>query len=378
MDNHHEVPTMKQHVLAYAAGTPTAKRVSKETLNHCELIEQVSGLDVYAHTPEAYRRAYEALGVDIVNRVPLENAPPSTPPGERRQHPQNADYDLTALGVYDTASRRVWPCREPEDIWRFDVGGLRYEQLLTPVPHPVSAADAAVRQAALGEVGLYYPMLYTTLFMWPVETFGWELFMLAAATEPERFAERVLKPCAAKSAALVAELAQTDSPFVFVHDDLASATGPVFAPVWYDEFIFPLYPAILAPARAAGRKIILVADGNMTAFLPQIAALFDGFMCENPATPLEAVIEHFGQPGKFIIGGIDTVRLSTGAPVEVRAMVRRVHERTRDLPGFAMSSCGGLHDDIPLANLEAYFDARAEVGVTPTDWRTRCRKEKTP
>ena len=39
---------------------------------------------------------------------------------------------------------------------------------------------------------------------------------------------------------------------------------------------------------------------------------------------------------------------------------------------------GGLHDDIPLANLEAYFDARAEVGVTPTDWRTRCRKEKTP
>jgi hypothetical protein len=138
--------------------------------------------------------------------------------------------------------------------------------------------------------------------------------MLAAATEPERFAEHVLKPCAAKSAALVAELVRTESPFVFVHDDLASATGPVFAPAWYDEFIFPLYPVILAPARAAGKKLILVADGNMTAFLPQIAALFDGFMCENPATPLESVIEHFGRPGKFIIGGIETVRLSTGAP----------------------------------------------------------------
>jgi hypothetical protein len=42
-------------------------------------------------------------------------------------------------------------------------------------------------------------------------------------------------------------------------------------------------------------------------------------------------------------------------------------------PGFAMASGGGLHGNIPLGNLTAYFDARAEVGATPTDWRTRCR-----
>ncbi|MEI8352362.1 MAG: uroporphyrinogen decarboxylase family protein [bacterium] len=369
---------MKQDALNFGAGSPTVKRVSKETLNHRGLVELVSGLDAYAHTAEAYRRAYEALGIDLINRVPLENAPPPTPPGERRTHSRNADYDLTALGVYDTASRRVWPCREPDDLWRFDVAGLRYEQLVTPVPHPVSAADARARQAALGEIGLYYPMLYTTLFMWPVETFGWELFMLAAAEAPARFAEHVLKPCAAKSTELVAELARTDLPFVFVHDDLASATGPVLAPAWYDEFIFPLYPAILAPARGAGKKVILVADGNMTAFLPRITELFDGFMCENPATPLEAVIEYFGRPGKFLIGGIETVRLAIGAPAEVRDMVLQLHAKTRHLPGFAMASCGGLHGDIPLANLEAYFDARAAIGVTPRDWRTRCRKEETP
>ena len=28
-----------------------------------------------------------------------------------------------------------------------------------------------------------------------------------------------------------------------------------------------------------------------------------------------------------------------------------------------MASGGGLHGNIPLANLEAYFDARAEVGA---------------
>ena len=55
-------------------------------------------------------------------------------------------------------------------------------------------------------------------------------------------------------------------------------------------------------------------------------------------------------------------------------MVLRLHEQTQHLPGFAMASCGGLHGDLPLANLEAYFDVRAEIGVTPGDWRTRRRK----
>ena len=66
---------MKSDVLAWANGHPTSKRVAKETLNHPGLIELVSGLNVYEHTAKAYRRAYEALGIDIINRVPLENAP---------------------------------------------------------------------------------------------------------------------------------------------------------------------------------------------------------------------------------------------------------------------------------------------------------------
>ncbi len=55
-------------------GAPTGKRPCKETLNHAALISRVSGLDVYEHTPEAFRRAYAALGIDIINRVPLDNA----------------------------------------------------------------------------------------------------------------------------------------------------------------------------------------------------------------------------------------------------------------------------------------------------------------
>jgi hypothetical protein len=32
-----------------------------------------------------------------------------------------------------------------------------------------------------------------------------------------------------------------------------------------------------------------------------------------------------------------------------------------------------LHGNIPLANLEAYFDARVEAGFTPPGWRAADR-----
>ena len=174
---------MKQDVLRWAEGVPTDKLVTKETLNHRALIELVSGLDVYQHTAEAYRRAYQALGIDIVNRVPLGNAPAPTPAGQTRPHPTKP-YHYAPLGVYDTVMRHTYPCTTPEAVWDLDVGSLSYDDLLTPVPHPCTAEDIQAREAAIGEVGLYYPMLYTTLFMWGVEVLGWNTFMLAAAMEP--------------------------------------------------------------------------------------------------------------------------------------------------------------------------------------------------
>ena len=74
-----------------------------------------------------------------------------------------------------------------------------------------------------------------------------------------------------------------------------------------------------------------------------------------------------------MIGGVDTAKLTVGSPDEVRQMVLDLHEKMKNCSGFAISSCSGLHGNIPLANLEAYFDARVEIGATPEDWRNRCK-----
>ncbi|MFA5876711.1 MAG: uroporphyrinogen decarboxylase family protein [Candidatus Margulisiibacteriota bacterium] len=368
---------MKVDVLAWAEGTRPGKMISKETLNHPELIRMISGLDVYQHTRESYLRAYQALGIDLINRVPMDNAPLPTLVGQTRSHP-TLPYNFSSLGVFDTAMRHTYACRDPDDVWRLDMSGIRLEDLIVPVPHACNAEDIRLREAALGDIGVYYPMCYTTLFMWAVEVLGWETFMMAAATDPQRFHEHFLLPCVEKSKAIVRQMAAASQcPFVFLHDDVAGAAGPMLRLSWYDDFVFPHYPEIFAEAKRLGKRVIVVADGNMSAFLGRLVdAGVDGLMFENPATPLEPIIEHFGRTGMFLIGGIDTAVLTAGNPNQIRRMVLELAKKMENCPGFAMSSCGGLHANIPLENLAAYFDARAEIGATPKDWRSRCHVEE--
>ena len=63
---------MRADALAWAGGQTAKKRASKETLNHRALIERVSGLDVYAHTAEAFHRAY-ANAVPILSQAVIES-----------------------------------------------------------------------------------------------------------------------------------------------------------------------------------------------------------------------------------------------------------------------------------------------------------------
>ena len=53
-----------------------------------------------------------------------------------------------------------------------------------------------------------------------------------------------------------------------------------------------------------------------------------------PSHAVEQVIEHFGQPGRFFIGGIATSTLTFGRPEEIRAMVHGLYAKAGEYPGF--------------------------------------------
>lgn len=360
---------MRNDILAWLEGHSTRKLPCKETLNHPELIALASGCDPFEQTPEAYRAAYASLGIDLINIVPEEKAPVPLRPGEVRD--QGDGVMEGYLGVFNTTTRVRFPFQTADEFWEFDVQSLQYSDLKLPGAQYMMPCDRHVierKMRFIGDAGIYYYQIYTTLFMWAVEAIGWEIFMIAAATDPQRFDRHFLTPVFEKSKQIVAMLSELDCPFVVCHDDIAMHTGPVFKPQWYERYIYPRYAELWKIPHAQGKKVIFVADGNLGwALEPLRRSGVDGVMFETPHTQLDAVIDVFGD-GIFI-GGIDAKILTFGTPEDVRRHVEAVVKRTGGYKGYVLSCSGGLMGNVPLKNLEAYFDTRVPLGYTPADWR---------
>ena len=79
------------------------------------------------------------------------------------------------------------------------------------------------------------------------------------------------------------------------------------------------------------------------------------------------MLEVFG--GRIIISGMDTALLTFGSPEQIKNAVYAIAKKTRDIPGFVICSPGGLHNNIPMENSIAYFDARVECGFTARGWK---------
>jgi len=364
---------MYTDVSNWLAGTPTRKRVSKETLNHPGIIELVTGIDPFEETPAAYLGAYEALGIDIINTVPEEKAPPPVAPGDVNWL-KDGRVQETYLGVFNSTSRVRYPYETVEAFWEGDVSALEYAGLDLPGSQymmPCTREAIERKMALAGEIGIYYYQIYTTLFMWGVEALGWEIFMLAAGMDAERFDRHFLEPMFGKTRDILTMLSQIDTPYVFCHDDIAMNTGPVFRPDWYETYMYPRYAELWKIPHARGQKVFVTADGKLDWALEALRDTgCDGILFETPATDLDAVIDVWGDG--FFIGGIDVKILTSGTPDEVRRHVAEVVRKTRDCKGYALCCSGGLMGNAPLENLVAYFDARVEVGYTRADWRT-CR-----
>ncbi len=358
---------MKHDVLQMLTGEKPRKIPSKETLNHPGIIRAATGIDPYKDTPEAYREAYRKLGIDIINRVPEQNAPEPLTPGEVVD--MGNGYKKSPLGVYDTVARHLYPFKDVDEFFAAETIDPDYHELLTPVPHRLDTKEIRRKERIVADIGVYYYQIYTTFFMWGVEYLGWEVFMMASALDPEQLKEKFLDVVFKKSLQFIEELCKAECPFVFCHDDLADKNGPIFPPEWYESYIFPRYPELWEPIKRAGKKVVFVADGNMEQFIdPLLDTGIDGVMFENPATDFELILEKMA--GKIVIGGAETGILTFGTPEQIRRHIEEVHEKTADFPGFALSSPGGLHGNIPQENLEAYFDIRSELSYTPNHWRS--------
>ncbi len=151
-----------------------------------------------------------------------------------------------------------------------------------------------------------------------------------------------------------------DVDIVYVGDDLAMQSAPLFDPQIYRQLIKPHHRRMFETVKSRGHRIVYHSCG---AVAPLIEDLIDvGVDAINPVQvnasnmDPQGLKEAFGDRISFW-GGIDTQRiLPFGTPDEVRVEVRRIIGILGANGGYILNSVHNLQPDVPPANIVAMFD----------------------
>ncbi len=333
-------------------------------LDHPDLMAEVSGLDPFEHPTEAHRICIEKLRMDWVAGVHgrgmrFKEGEVIVAHGGRKKY---TEWGISG-SEWDAVPDRF---QTPEDVLAFDPFTSDTSDIPVLDPEwPENIPDWVLHsREVLGDAALVTGCYYCTLFMWFVMTFGWELFLVTAASHPREFSHLI-----ARFAELTAQLyrnwvAKDDLPVFHTHDDIAMTRGLVFNLDWYRENFWPHYERNFDILKRAGKKIIFISDGNYTDALEDLVGLgVDGFLIDY-TMDLEAIVKKYGQT-KVLAGNINVDILTRGTPDHVKKEVKRCADIGRDAPGYFFRCVGDLPHNIPLENIKTYFGAMEEYGRRP-------------
>ena len=322
---------------------------------HWDLIRAVTGIEVGVDSPPrvqaqasvAFMRAwnYDFFWSTLIGHPEL---------GEYQSDMGHAEY---AAGGVDRRETVYNLYDDPEEVLRFDPWEKLGRKDKGELIRRFEAHYAANCEA--NPDGVNMTGTYITLISGMIALFGWDMLLLAAGTDAQRFG--VL---ANRYASWIQQyfdaLAEADVPVVMIHDDIVWSAGPIFRPAWYREYVFPNYARYWAPLREAGKKIMFTSDGNYTEFIDDLAqAGLHGYALE-PMTSLETIVERYGQT-HVIIGNADTRILLSGTRDEIRAEVERCMAVGRGCPGFFMAVGNHIPPNTPVENALYYNEVYEEL-----------------
>jgi hypothetical protein len=361
--------------LGYIRASKAINLEETDKIPHWEFISNpdfeysVTGVDPYIHPQSSKLKLIEILDLDI-GSAPLSDEP--IPIEERFTGEESSKLDEQGNRVVRWGTRRSWvwnwgkEFRNIEQALEFDPRNMKYDSLASEFALNVEElAEVYERkhnrlQALVGKRCLVPGGFYKTLFMWPLMTFGWELFLEIVLKESRKF-QRLLEEFALISQKVMEAWATTDIELFVSHDDICNAQGPVFRPEWYREVIYPWYEKLWTPLKKNGIKVIFLSDGNVDRVADDIfRAGADGIFCE-PYSNLERLLEDYGD-SKIIVGNIDARILTFGTKKEITREVERCTKSGRDCPGYFYSVSNHIPYNVPVENVVTYFETCKRLG----------------
>lgn len=199
---------------------------------------------------------------------------------------------------------------------------------------------------------------YNTMFMWPLLTFGWELFLQTCLDE--RFA-RIMDEFAEINRRVFRVFARLPVNFVVCHDDIVTSRGPVCSPQWMHRYIFPRYEEFWGIVKAAGKEVIFMADGCMDAYADDVMACGARGIITEPYTDFKAIARK--HKDCFLAGEGDNRVLYRNNPAEIEAMVRSMVDTARLTGGYMMCIGNHIPWNVPPEAIKRYLDLSWELAV---------------
>ena len=201
---------------------------------------------------------------------------------------------------------------------------------------------------------------YNTMFMWPLLTFGWNLFLETCLDE--RFA-RIMDEFAEINRRVFRSFARLPVNFVVCHDDIVTARGPVCSPRWMRRYIFPRYEEFWGIVKAAGKEVIFMSDGRMDACADDVMACGARGIISEPYSDYRAIaLRH---RDCFLAGEGDNRVLMRDNPAEIEAMVRQMVETAHLTGGYMMCIGNHIPWNVPPRAIKQYLDTSANLA-----WRS--------
>jgi hypothetical protein len=171
----------------------------------------------------------------------------------------------------------------------------------------------------------------------------------------------------------------SNTPLLFMGEDIACTTGPIFSPAFVRKEGLPRWRWISDPVKEKGMKFLFHTDGRYGQFLPLILNELgaDGLnpIERNGCNDIFVIRQEY--PHKLLFGNVCCMHtLPHGSLGDVEDETLELIEKIGPQGGIFIGSSSEVHDAVPVENAVKMYQTVHEYGVYPIDVeRIRTRRQ---